>query len=604
MGCDFIGIALHNKICLKINLFLLALMSESLERLLAECTVKIIEPKNNISGTGFFVAPGFILTCNHVVSGYVSQKVEDGENVNFIYKNKKFDAKVFRSVPGMHDLALLEFDVSRETKNVPCVRLHYEFKLFHAIESNDLVYSFGYPYEGFTNGSPVTSVCEGLTGEEDYIKLKDGQIQSGMSGSALLNQSTGMVCGIIKLSRNIDTDLGGGAIHAKYILHYFPELKYLQRQFHQHDHRWKESVLKGNNKIERGMYKLADRDNDEQALLVQSSDEVSQRLTRSIFNSILIDLAMELQPKQVDSPYDIDILTGPQPDRLLSPGISIVDVFDRKEISGRLLILGQPGIGKTIELLRLADVLVDRSELIYEGINQNGKQSYVWHPVPTIFNLSSWKLKESINDWMIRELFDSRGVPRKVGKKLVERNQILPLLDGLDELDVTKQRACILELNKYIRSKNPKHLVICCRQEVYEKLDFRLILNGAVSLKELGPEKIKNYLYEVNQADFWNQVKGSQKLMNLLETPFLLSISVIVVDSDDRSLIDQWKSYASEKECISYLLDSYIDRMFSRKIRGLQNISQLFRITWTHLSRLSPWPNVVIPFTVKQVAFN
>ena len=36
----------------------------------------------------------------------------------------------------------------------------------------------------------------------------------------------------------------------------------------------------------------------------------------------------------------------------------------------------------------------------------------------------------------------------------------------------------------------------------------------------------------------------------------------------------------------------------------LSTVCQLFKITWTHLSRLSPWPNVVIPFTVKQFAFN
>ena len=43
------------------------------------------------------------------------------------------------------------------------------------------------------------------------------------------------------------------------------------------------------------------------------------------------------------------------------------------------------------------------------------------------------------------------------------------------------------------------------------------------------------------------------------------------------------------------------DREFSLSV---DKLSQLFKITWTHLSRLSPWPNVVIPFTVKQVAFN
>ena len=36
----------------------------------------------------------------------------------------------------------------------------------------------------------------------------------------------------------------------------------------------------------------------------------------------------------------------------------------------------------------------------------------------------------------------------------------------------------------------------------------------------------------------------------------------------------------------------------------VSTFSQLFKITWTYLSRLNPRLNAVIPLTVKQVAFN
>ncbi len=588
-------------------------MNEELEALLTRCTVKLFDPESGRSGTGFFVAPGFILTCNHVVSGDPFHASELGKIIQFSYKKDQFKAQVFRSIPGVHDLALLKFDISRGIKDAPCVRLHCEFDLVPEVKSGEELYLFGYPGEGFTNGSPVTGVCEFFTGgEEEYIKFKDGHVQPGMSGSALLNQSTGMVCGLVKLTRDEYANMGGGAVRAKHILGYFPWLKHVQREFHQSDRRWKDAALTnatriGFKEIKRGSYKLPERDNNEQAILVKSSNEVIHRLTRSLDASVSIDLEMELQPKQVDysydtdvlmelqpkqvdAPYDADILIGPQANELLRLGTSIIDVFDRKEISGRLLILGQPGAGKTTELLRLADVLLDRAELTYEKIihekkqefiwdsipeiaaflepwtAKSKKQEYMWHPIPIIFNLASWNLKESIVDWMIREL-DLRGIPKNIGRNLIEKRQILPLLDGLDELDVMRQQPCVLELNKYIHQEEPTYLVVCCRQEVYEKLNSKLILNGAISLKDLNPEQIRGYLNEVNQLDFWNQTKDYPKLLNLLRTPFLLSISVVVIkDSEDKLLVEKWKDLKSEKDCITYLLDAYIDRMFNRPL--------------------------------------
>lgn len=47
----------------------------------------------------------------------------------------------------------------------------------------------------------------------------------------------------------------------------------------------------------------------------------------------------------------------------------IIEVFDRLDIQGRLLILGDPGSGKTTELLHLAQDLTKRTcEAAYSPI--------------------------------------------------------------------------------------------------------------------------------------------------------------------------------------------------------------------------------------------
>lgn len=205
---------------------------ESLEALLQRCTVKLSVSGRGGWGTGFFVAPGLILTCAHVV------KAANGELIRVRWQGWEdwAEAVVERSVPEPDDLALLRF-VSLAEANLPCVALD------GAIQSRDPLYLFGFPDQDFDNGCPVTFSCEGLTGDQPpLIKFALGQVRPGMSGSPLLNQRSGKVCGMVKFTRDRSMDLGGGAIPVSAILAQFPELVALQQQFHQQDLRWSRSV--------------------------------------------------------------------------------------------------------------------------------------------------------------------------------------------------------------------------------------------------------------------------------------------------------------------------------------------------------------------------
>ncbi|PSB24033.1 tetratricopeptide repeat-containing serine protease family protein [Stenomitos frigidus] len=197
-----------------------------LEALLQQCTVKLTLPGRIGWGTGFFVAPGWILTCAHVV------QEAKGEPLQVRWQKRELEAVVERSLPDLYDLALLRVTLPADA-NPPCVYLDQD------IRSRDPLYLFGYPDQDFPNGCPVTFSCEGLTGDEPaLIKFVLGQVRPGMSGSPLLNQRTGQVCGIVKFTRDRSFDLGGGAVPAAVILAQFPKLMEQQRAFHQSDQRW------------------------------------------------------------------------------------------------------------------------------------------------------------------------------------------------------------------------------------------------------------------------------------------------------------------------------------------------------------------------------
>ena len=101
-------------------------------------------------------------------------------------------------------------------------------------------------------------------------------------------------------------------------------------------------------------------------------------LENSLHDAAMIDLGMKPESGAVANPWDTLIRT-PAGDETLTDE-SIVQVFDR--LNGKLLILGDPGSGKTTTLLTLAHDLLYRAELDDH------------HPIPVVFNLSSWSEKQ------------------------------------------------------------------------------------------------------------------------------------------------------------------------------------------------------------------
>ena len=185
---------------------------EQLLELLRQCTVKLVVTRGH--GTGFFVSPGTILTCAHVVDA--DQK--NNRDVTVQWHGQSFTASIQYLLSEMHsglrvqypDLALLKFD-DPKIINYPCVYLHPEAHL------DDKMYSYGYTDE-YSNGDPSTYINEGWSDEQHLLlKLKEGQARSGLSGAPVLNRRTGGVCGIMKRSRGTETDLGGRAIPTKLV---------------------------------------------------------------------------------------------------------------------------------------------------------------------------------------------------------------------------------------------------------------------------------------------------------------------------------------------------------------------------------------------------
>ena len=199
-------------------------MAQLLYELLHACIVRITV-SNGSQGTGFFVRPGGILTCAHVVQ----EARKSNASIEASWNNQTTMAQIqeFRDISSS-DLALLQVNLS----NHPCVLLH------DGVEPFGDLYSYGYA-GGESEGASTTFSCEGWAGErQELLKFKQGRARPGMSGSPLLSPDSGCVCGMMQSTFDRNIDLGGKALLSKVIFREFPALAVLQKQFHQQDRRW------------------------------------------------------------------------------------------------------------------------------------------------------------------------------------------------------------------------------------------------------------------------------------------------------------------------------------------------------------------------------
>jgi hypothetical protein len=129
----------------------------------------------------------------------------------------------------------------------------------------------------------------------------------------------------------------------------------------------------------------------------------------------------------------------------------VVEVY-RKIPSGRLVVLGRAGSGKTILTLRFVlDWLAPPARA---------------HVVPVIFGLGSWNpTTTSFRDWLIDSLVRDYGLTAPgMAAALVAGGRILPVLDGFDEMFTGLRGPALERLNA-----TPMPVVLTSRPDEYER---------------------------------------------------------------------------------------------------------------------------------------
>ncbi|SDW27725.1 Transcriptional regulator, contains XRE-family HTH domain [Amycolatopsis xylanica] len=258
----------------------------------------------------------------------------------------------------------------------------------------------------------------------------------------------------------------------------------------------------------------------------------------------------------------------------LDGGLGEIAEVYRRVPSGRLVVLGRAGAGKTILTLRFVlDRLADRGRA---------------DPVPVLFGLASWNpATTSLRDWLTGRLVrdhpglaaPAHGSPT-LAAALVDHGWILPVLDGFDELADGLHRPALLALNAttlplLLTSRPTEFAAAVAGTDV-------LTAAAGVELTDLSPADWASYLprsarkLTADDATVWDPILARLRddpdslahLTAVLATPLMVVLArTIYSDSPGRDpgeLLDTTR-FPIPSAIEDHLLDDFVPTVYRQR---------------------------------------
>jgi hypothetical protein len=155
---------------------------------LPECCVRI-EVGGQHAGSGFFAAPGIVVTCYHVLRLGDLSSEEAGAAISVISQTgATYSVLDARDYAEDDDLALLQV---APASGHPFVLLDTGFR------ARDAFRTFGFP-EDDPGGVSLALQAGDWVQRDRTLGLVPGQVRRGMSGCPVINERTHAVCGVLK----------------------------------------------------------------------------------------------------------------------------------------------------------------------------------------------------------------------------------------------------------------------------------------------------------------------------------------------------------------------------------------------------------------------
>ncbi|MEV7677043.1 helix-turn-helix domain-containing protein [Streptomyces sp. NPDC088341] len=332
-----------------------------------------------------------------------------------------------------------------------------------------------------------------------------------------------------------------------------------------------------------------------------AAHDASADATEQLAKAVAARWQREEEHRQIQDPFPLPVRWRAAPEELTDHWANILrlpagaaagpldldggldDIAERygRIPSGRLVVLGRSGSGKTILALRFVlDLLRSRTPA---------------DPVPVIFSIGAWNpTAVTLRDWLTSRLTrDHPGYAAQgpggatLASALVESGRVLPVLDGFDEMADGLRRPALEALNAttlplLLTSRPAEYAAAVAETDV-------LTSAAAFELTDLTLDDLENYLPRTTRkpgradptANAWEPVltalrrqpqdegRPAHPLAEALANPLMVALARTIYsdtpDHDPAALLDTGR-FGSREELEDHLLDSFIPTVYRRRL--------------------------------------
>jgi hypothetical protein len=259
---------------------------------------------------------------------------------------------------------------------------------------------------------------------------------------------------------------------------------------------------------------------------------------------------------------------------------SIADVFGAKGLPSRLVVLGDPGSGKSILAQWLTVRLLSGEPAAAAG---NGTWAASSKAVPVLLPLTTWDPSIPLKDWAAMQM--ARSYPwlgkeiqvqgragRTLAGLLLDQGRVLMVLDGLDEVAEENRLTAFRKLSEAARQDQA--MVITCRTREYAQVvhDARQQPMPRTPVIRLHPLPLKAVRTYLDRADAGSgrlrqvlrQVDAAPRgqLAQALTSPLALWLVATVYRDPDKNPAELAR-YPGRSEILKHLLDGLVTAVYS-----------------------------------------
>jgi DNA polymerase III delta prime subunit len=298
----------------------------------------------------------------------------------------------------------------------------------------------------------------------------------------------------------------------------------------------------------------ADRTNVLRLIERIDQDWIKGVLEASLHHRAWLDLGLDWRDDAVEHPWDRIVVAANRPIQTLSKQDSIAGVFDAAQHT--LLVLGEPGAGKTTTVLELARDLIARA------------RESATAPAPVVLALSTWRGQhKNLMDWLVAELGLRYQVPKRVARTWLEEGQLVLILDGLDEVVPDRRSACVDAINAFEQEHHPRGLAVTCRVAEYNALATKLRLRSAICLQPLTPAQIDRYFQAAGASldPLRQALQDDAGLRDLARSPLMLSVMTMAWRDAPAETTAPFATAQSPQELRRRLFEAYVQAALQRR---------------------------------------